>query len=148
MRKNRVLLAGVFGAVLLVAALLLSATSSNAQSGAPAIVSYQGRVTVDGQPYTGSGHFKFAVVSQAGNVTYWSNDGTSVAGSEPTNAVLLPVASGLFNGLLGDTSLGGMTQPLNASVFDGTDRYLRVWFSDDGLSFTRLTPDWHIAAVP
>lgn len=148
MKKNRVLLAGVFGTILLVAALLLSATSSVAQSGSPAIVSYQGKVTVDGTPYTGDGYFKFAVVNQAGNVTYWSNDGTSGAGSQPTNAVLLPVINGLFNGLLGDTSLGGMTQPLDASVFDGTDRYLRVWFSDDGASFTRLTPDWRIAAVP
>ncbi len=148
MKKNRVLLAGVFSAFLLVAALLLSATSINAQSGSPAIVSYQGKVTVGGAPYTGGGYFKFAVVSQAGNVTYWSNDGSSWAGGEPINAVPLPVSGGLFNGLLGDTSLSGMTQPLSASAFDGTDRYLRVWFSDDGASFTRLTPDWRIAAVP
>ncbi len=148
MKKNRVLLAGVFGAILAVAALLLSATSTSAQSGSPAIVSYQGKVAVDGKPYTGDGYFKFAVVNQAGSVTYWSNDGSSWAGGRPTNSVLLPVVNGLFNGLLGDTSLGGMTQPLNASVFDGTDRYLRVWFSDDGTTFTRLAPDWHITAVP
>ncbi len=148
MKKNRVLLAGVFSAILVVAALLLSATSSNAQSGSPAIVSYQGKVTVNGTPYTGDGYFKFAVVNQAGTVTYWSNDGSSWAGGQPTNGVPLPVANGLFNGLLGDTSLAGMTAPLYASVFEGTDRYLRVWFGDDAASFTRLSPDWHIAAVP
>lgn len=148
MKKNRLLLTGVFTAIFLVAALLLSATSSHAQTGAPSIVSYQGKVMVDGMPYTGDGYFKFAVVNQAGSVSYWSNDGSSSAGGQPAQAVLLPVLNGLFNGLLGDTSLGGMGQPLTASVFDGTDRYLRVWFSDDGVAFTRLTPDWRIAAVP
>lgn len=148
MKKNRVLLVGVFGALLVLLALLLSATSSSAQGGSPTVVSYQGQVVVDGKPYTGDGYFKFAIVNQAGTVTYWSNDGSSWAGGRPTSSVLLPVVNGLFNGLLGDTSLAGMTQPLSASVFDGTDRYLRVWFSDDGIAFTRLTPDWRITAVP
>jgi hypothetical protein len=37
--------------------------------------------------------------------TYWSNDGTSVAGSEPSAAVSVPVSSGLFTVALGDTTL-------------------------------------------
>ena len=118
-------------------------------SAAPAIVSYQGRVQVSGAPFTGSGYFKFAIVNQAGNTTYWSNDGTSSGGSEPTNAVQLSVSNGLFTVLLGDTSLSGMTQQLTASVFSGYDRYLRVWFrAGDSGAFTRLTPDTRIAAVP
>ncbi len=118
-------------------------------SAAPTIVSYQGRVQVDGVPFTGTGYFKFAVVNAAGNITYWSNDGTSSGGSEPTNAVQLPVSNGLFTVLLGDTSLGGMTQQLTAAVFSGYDRYLRVWFRAGASgSFTQLTPDTRIAAVP
>jgi len=118
-------------------------------SAAPTVVSYQGRVQVSGAPFTGTGYFKFAVVNQAGDTTYWSNDGTSSGGSEPTNAVPLPVSNGLFTVLLGDTSLDGMTQQLSATVFSGYDRYLRVWFRSGGSgAFTRLTPDTPIAAVP
>jgi len=118
-------------------------------SAAPTVVSYQGRVQVSGAPFTGTGYFKFAIVNQAGNTTYWSNDGTSSGGSEPTTAVPLPVSNGLFTVLLGDTSLTGMTQQLTASVFSGYDRYLRIWFRAGGSgAFTRLTPDTPIAAVP
>jgi len=118
-------------------------------SAAPTVVSYQGRVQVSGAPFTGTGYFKFAIVNQAGNTTYWSNDGTSSGGSEPTAAVPLPVSNGLFTVLLGDTSLDGMTQQLTASVFSGYDRYLRVWFrAGESGAFTRLTPDTPIAAVP
>ena len=78
-----------------------------AQGGAPAVVSYQGEVRVSGDPYTGNGYFKFAVVNAAGNASYWSNDGTSTGGGEPTAAVQLAVNDGLFGVLLGDTMLGG-----------------------------------------
>lgn len=118
-------------------------------SAAPTIVSYQGRVQVSGAPFTGTGYFKFAIVNQAGSTTYWSNDGTSSGGSEPTAAVQLLVSDGLFTVLLGDTSLEGMTRQLTASVFSGYDRYLRVWFrAGSSGAFTRLTPDTRIAAVP
>ena len=49
--------------------------------------------------------------------------------------------------LLGDTSVTNMTT-LPASVFSDTNRYLRVWFSSDNVTFTRLNPDRRIAAVP
>ena len=120
----------------------------NQQGGAPSVVSYQGQVMVDGVAYDGMGYFKFAVVNAAGDTTYWSNDGTSASSGEPTNAVQLVVTGGLFNVLLGDTSLGGMTQALGTAVFTGTDRTLRVWFSSDGTTFTLLSPDRRIAAVP
>jgi hypothetical protein len=120
----------------------------NLQAGAPTVVSYQGQVMVDGDAYDGTGYFKFAVVNAAGDTTYWSNDGTSAGGGEPTSAVQLVVTDGLFNVLLGDTTLGGMTQALGADVFSGTDRTLRVWFSSDGTTFTQLSPDRRIAAVP
>lgn len=135
----------------LVAALLAGSGHTLARSlqqgGAPAVVSYQGQVLVGGQPYSGTGYFKFAVVD-AGGASYWSNDGTSAGGSEPTTAVGVEVTNGLFTVLLGDTSLASMTQPLAATVFGGPERYLRVWFSSDGTTFTRLMPDRRIAAVP
>ena len=117
------------------------------QAGAPTVVSYQGQVIVSGAVYSGIGYFKFAVVDQAGTTTYWSNDGTSTGGSQPTNAVQLSVNNGLFNVLLGDTALANMTA-LPATAFNGTDRALRVWFSSEGSVFTQLSPDRRIAAVP
>jgi len=120
-----------------------------AQGGAPAVVSYQGEVRVSGAPYTGDGHFKFAVVNAAGDASYWSNDGSSTGGGEPTAAVGLVVSEGLFSVLLGDTTLAGMTQALAADVFSQPDRYLRVWFGTSvGGPFSQLTPDTRIAAVP
>jgi hypothetical protein len=119
-----------------------------AQGGAPAVVSYQGEVRVGVDPYTGNGYFKFAVVNAAGNGTSWSNDGSSAGGSEPTAAVQLAVSDGLFSVLLGDTTLGGMTQALTADVFSQPNRYLRVWFSSDNVTFNQLAPDTRISAVP
>ncbi len=139
----------VLGGILLSRAAPESAPLEPQGSTAPTIVSYQGRVQVSGVPFSGTGYFKFAVVNITGDTTYWSNDGTSSGGSEPTNAVQLPVSNGLFTVLLGDTSLTGMTQQLTADVFSGYDRYLRVWFrSTSSGAFTRLTPDTRIAAVP
>jgi hypothetical protein len=118
------------------------------QGGAPTVVSYQGQVKVNGSPYNGSGYFKFAVVDSVGSTSYWSNDGTSAAGSEPGGGVELAVSGGLFNVLLGDTSLTNMTQALSAGVFSGPERYLRLWFSSDNVTFRQLSPDRRIAAVP
>lgn len=142
-------------AVLLVALLILSGPVSAGllsrplfqSGGSPQVMSYQGQVTVNGIAYTGTGYFKFAVVDAAGTTTTWSNNSSSTAGSEPSAAVTLTVTNGLFNVLLGDTSLVNMTT-LPASAFNGTDRVLRVWFSSDGATFTRLNPDRRIAAVP
>jgi hypothetical protein len=127
---------------------LSSGGGTLAQGGAPTAVSYQGQVKVGGSPYDGTGYFKFAVVDSAGSTSYWSNDGSSVAGSEPANAVELTVVSGLFNVLLGDTSLPNMTQALSAGAFSGPERYLRAWFSSDDVTFQLLTPDRRIAAAP
>ena len=50
----------------------------------PAVLNYAGQVAVNGQPFDGQGLFKFALVNADGNTTYWSNDGTSANGSEPS----------------------------------------------------------------
>lgn len=141
------------GTVVIVLVLLSAGATSLArptaqQGGAPPVVSYQGHVLVKRLPFTGIGYFKFSVVNTTGNQTYWSNDGSASAGGEPTGAVALPVNGGLFEVLLGDTSVGGMNQPLSAEVFAEPDRYLRVWFSADGSVFTQLSPDRQVAAVP
>jgi hypothetical protein len=147
---------GVMLALVLLVGAALWATLTRAapgfapqMGGAPPVVAYQGEVKVSGIPYTGDGYFKFAVINSAGDTTYWSNDGSGSGGSEPTDAVNLIVSQGLFNVLLGDTTLSGMTQPLSAGVFSDPDRYLRVWFAESANGpFSQLAPDTRIAAVP
>jgi hypothetical protein len=113
----------------------------------PQLIHYQGRVAVGGTNFDGSGQFKFALVNGAGGITYWSNDGTSVAGSQPTALITLTVTRGLYAVLLGDVTIPGMTQVIPSSVFANPDVRLRVWFNDGVTGFQLLSPDQRIAAV-
>jgi hypothetical protein len=122
---------------------------ANIPLSAPNTLSYQGQVKVNGQPFTGTGQFKFAIVSGDGVTVFWTNDGTHPgAAFQPGSAVSLTVTAGLFNVLLGDTTLPGMTQPITSGVFLEPSRALRVWFSDGPDGFQKLTPDVALAAVP
>ena len=98
--------------VLALTALLFAPTvavRAQQPSTVPALLNYQGRVAVGGVNFDGSGLFRFALVNADGSQTYWSNDGTSTAGGQPTSAVTLPVTKGLYAVLLGDTTLANMT---------------------------------------
>jgi len=123
---------------------LLSVHSVEAQ--VPQLINYQGRVVVGSTNFNGSGQFKFALVDTTGATTYWSNDGTSVAGASPTAAVQLTVTQGLYSVQLGDSTLANMTA-IPASVFNNSDVRLRVWFNDGSHGFQQLAPDQRIAAV-
>jgi hypothetical protein len=112
----------------------------------PQLINYQGRVVVGTINFDGSGQFKFALVNAAGTTTYWSNDGTSANGSEPTAAVTLTVTKGLYSVGLGDSSLTNMTG-LPGSVFTNSDVRLRVWFNDGTHGSQLLTPDQRLGAV-
>jgi hypothetical protein len=110
----------------------------------PNLIPHQGRVAVNGVNFDGTGQFKFALVNEAGNVTYWSNDGSSVAGSQPTAAVSLAVTKGLYSAMLGDASLANMSA-VPASVYTNADLRLRVWFNNGTLGFQQLSPDQRLA---
>jgi hypothetical protein len=120
--------------------------SSTLPAQVPQIINYQGRVVVGTANFNGSGQFRFALVKAAGTTTFWSNDGTSVNGSQPTNAVSLSVSNGLYSVLLGDTAITNMTA-IPTSVFNNADVRLRVWFNDGTTGSQQLTPDQRIAAV-
>ena len=114
----------------------------------PPVLNYAGQVAVNGQPFEGEGLFKFAFVNADGNITYWSNDGTSVNGSEPQASVKAPVSGGLYSLLLGNTAIPGMGA-INPQVFaQHSDAKLRVWFSDGVNGFQQLSPDRPFASVP
>lgn len=112
----------------------------------PQLINYQGRVAVNNVNFDGGGQFKFALVNGDGTTTYWSNDGTSTAGSQPSAAVSLTVTKGLYSVLLGDATLPNM-QIIPNSVFDNGDVRLRVWFNDGMHGFQWLAPDQRVAAV-
>jgi hypothetical protein len=103
---------------------------------------------VDGEPFEGSGFFKFALLGAKGKTTLWSNDGTSVAGSEPKSSVSVSVNGGLYSILLGNIAIDGMS-PIDPAVFiENSGAKLRVWFSDGVNGFERLKPDRPFASVP
>lgn len=129
---------------LLCFALLLVQVSLFAQ--VPQLLHYQGRVIISNTNFEGTGLFKFALVNGAGNVSYWSNDGTSTTGNQPTAGVSLLVAKGLYAVLLGDTNLANMTA-VSPAVFANADVRLRVWFNDGATGYQLVSPDQRIASV-
>jgi hypothetical protein len=129
------------------AVLILSLFVSSGYS-VPPVINYAGQVAVDGEAFDGNGLFKFAIVNDSGSTTYWSNDGTSTAGSEPTASVSVSVNGGLYSVLLGNSAIQGMNA-IDPSVFQQhADAKLRVWFNDGTNGFQQLTPDRSFASVP
>lgn len=108
----------------------------------PQMMSYQGRVTSGGEAVNGTGYFKFALVDSTGNQIYWSHDGPE-SSIDPGSSVAVNVSNGLFTVMLGEDGM----EPVNDSVFSHNDVYLRVWFSEDNVTFTLLTPDHPIGSV-
>src|SRR5271170_4268772 len=121
--------------------------SSTGFCSAPPLLNFQGRIVISGVSYNGAGQFQFALVDGTGATTFWSNDGASSSGSEPTASITLTMTNGLYAVLLGDTNLAGMTQPLNAGIFTNSDVRLRIWFNDGTHGFEQLTPDQRIASA-
>jgi N-acetylneuraminic acid mutarotase len=114
----------------------------------PPVLNYAGQVAVNGEAFDGNGLFKFALVNADGTTTYWSNDGTSVEGSEPQASVAVAVNGGLYSILLGNTAQQGMGAIDPAVFAQHTDAKLRVWFSDGVNGFQQLSPDRPFASVP
>jgi hypothetical protein len=127
--------------------ILLSGVAISLQA-VPPVLNYAGQVTVNGEAFDGNGLFKFALVNADGKTTYWSNDGTSVDGSEPQASVSVTVNGGLYAFLLGNTAQQGMGAIDPAVFAQHTDAKLRVWFSDGVNGFQQLSPDRPFASVP
>jgi hypothetical protein len=138
--KNTIRLAGICAAWL--------AVTTMGQAQVPRMISYQGHArTAAGVPFTGMGHFKFALVDAGAAFTYWSNDGATGAGAFPAVEVLVPVNNGVYSVYLGNTALAGMTASIPPGVFANSAVYLRVWFSDGTTAPALLSPDIRIVSV-
>jgi formylglycine-generating enzyme required for sulfatase activity len=114
----------------------------------PPVLNYAGQVSVDGEPFEGSGFFKFALLGAKGKISLWSNDGTSVGGTEPKSWVSVSVNGGLYSILLGNIAIDGMGAIDPAIFNENSGAKLRVWFSDGVNGFERLKPDRPFASVP
>jgi hypothetical protein len=80
--------------------------------------------------------------------TFWSNDGTSVNGSEPAAAVGVGVNNGLFTVVLGDTTLANM-ESMPAFVFTAQPSLqLRIWFNDGLNGSAALSPVQNLTPAP
>jgi hypothetical protein len=105
-------------------------------------------VTNGGSNYDPSSFVTITTPPSNLNFTYWSNDGTSTNGSEPTNAVSINVTSGLYSVLLGNTSLPNMTAvPETIAYYSTPDMRLRIWFNDGSHGWQILAPDQRISSV-
>ena len=124
-------------------------------SGATAAASISGgavtqiTVTHGGSGYTGTPMVIIAPPSaQIIYTTWWSNDGTSANGSEPSSAVSVSVSQGLFTVILGNTALPNMTA-IPASIFSmEPNLQLIIWFSDGVNGFAMLNPPQLLTPVP
>src|SRR6266513_2222087 len=128
--------------------------SGGGGSGATATATVTGgAVTAISVNSTGSGYTSPPTVTIApppDNIsfdTYWSNDGTSVTGSEPAGAVSAGVSNGLFTVALGDTKVANMTA-LNAPLFGTPDLQLRIWFNDGVNGSIALSPPQNLTSAP
>ena len=119
----------------------------SAFGGVPPLLNFQGRIVISGVSYNGTGQFQFALVDNTGTNTFWSNDGTSSGGSEPSAAILLALTNGLYAVVLGDTNVGGMPQPIDPDTFTNSDVRLRIWFNDGAHGFEKLAPDQRIVSA-
>lgn len=128
--------------------ILMLGIAARTGAAVPALMNYQGRISVGGIEFTGTGGFKFAFIRGADGETLWSNDGTLERDVEPTAEVSLTVNGGFFAVLLGDTGLPNM-RPLTADLFAASpDVRLRVWFNDGLNGSFQLSPDTFLGSVP
>lgn len=119
--------------------------------GQDTVFTYQGQVLDHGTNFNGPGQFKFALVTSPSSstyVTHWSNDGTSVAGSEPSAAVGVSVSKGLFTVVLGDTTLAQMTAIPRSVFTTQPNLQLRIWFNDGVSGFAALSPVQNLTPTP
>lgn len=106
-------------------------------------VGYQGELALDGVPVSGEARFKFVLLRSG--TTLWSNDGTSVAGAEPTGSVRVPVEAGIFSVHLGGTGMEELPEGLFATDSDAP-LFLRTWV-DAGDGFEQLSDQVVSAAL-
>ncbi|MCC7374569.1 MAG: tail fiber domain-containing protein [Verrucomicrobiales bacterium] len=124
------------------AVLLLAHPASGATP--PNTLQFQGRVSVEGTPFTGDGRFRFALIDRQGAAVWANAKDANPADGIPDSTVILPVNKGLYG-----VTLGSEMEPFPSRLFaDHADLQLRVWFDDGTHGSQQLSPDQPLAPVP
>lgn len=119
-----------------------------ASAAVPLRINHQGVVSVNGQRFTGSGSFRFAIVDPDTGLNLWTNDGSNVGSAGmSTDAVDVDVENGVYTVALGNSALTNMV-PIPHAVFDDSNAALRIWFDDGTNGNQQLTPDHGLMSAP
>jgi hypothetical protein len=98
-----------------------------------------------GSGYTSAPTVTIAPPPNFSYTNYWSNDGTSMNGSEPSASIPVGVTNGLFTVVLGDTTVSNMA-PIGA--FNQPGLQLQIWFNDGTHGFAALNPPQPLTPTP
>ncbi len=104
----------------------------------PASIGHQGVISVQGERFTGTGTFYFALVTSSAGVNLWTNDGTQLGTmNSPDARLTLNVVNGVYNVALGTPPM----VPVPSEAFLNDDVLLRIWFDDGrGNGLHQLSP--------
>jgi hypothetical protein len=105
--------------------------SASVHAAIPLMINHQGYVRVDGEPFTGTGQFKFGLYDGNTNQWVWTNSGEDVGSdidiSSWETTVPVVVSAGHYVVLLGNSEMA----TLSSSTFDTDNILLRIWFDDE-----------------
>jgi len=106
-------------------------------------ISYQAEILDGGTPVDGTRAFKFVIFEDNGDPeTVWSNDGTSVDGSQPVNGVDLEVVNGVVSATLGAPPMQSISGEMLSPLIRPR---IRVWVKQGG--WVQL-PDQRLTSAP
>lgn len=100
----------------------------------PQIITFQGRLTSNGSPVTGTKNMRFAIVDNSGNIK-WQN--------HASNSVAVSVTNAIYTVKLGDTAISNMNALTLADIDRQMTLNVRVWVEGE-----QLSPDIFLSAVP
>jgi protein-disulfide isomerase len=97
---------------------------------AAGVLKYEGRMNVDGVPFTGAGQFAFLIQDGNGAILWASGDIPFQGKTNiPAGTIKLPVREGVYDIRLGDTTTGMPALDANLLMQASSPR-LQVWFND------------------
>lgn len=123
--------------------LVFAFVSGVVQADPPPELDYQGKILVDDIPLTGPGYFKYAIANRTGTTNFWSHDGTTAG--EPATFITNDCYNGVFSTALGVTPMADIDPEIFAPE---TSLFLRVWFSEDKVTFNEMLPAQDFLSSP
>jgi protein-disulfide isomerase len=97
------------------------------------MVTYEGKLSIEGVPFTGLGHFKFALIGDHGETLWASND------------IRLNVVAGTYAVRLGDSA---EAPPISGDALRATTApKLRIWFEREGKGWAVAGPDSPLVSI-